>query len=99
MDAFLKAIGRGLLALGRFTAEILGHLVRESARGLGAGLNTLLRTAGPWLVGAVALYGLWVYRPDFVIGIVQLGVFGAVVVYGFRMIFKGLFPKKKGGGK
>lgn len=98
MILFLNMLGRGLLALGRFIAEILGHLVRESAHGLGAGLRALFQRVGPWLVGAGALYGLWIYRPDFVIGVVKLGVFGAAIVYGFRIIFKGMFPKN-GGGK
>lgn len=95
----LRMIGRGLLALGQFIVEILGHLVRESAHGLGAGLRTLFQRVGPWLIGAGALYGLWVYRPDFVVGIVQLGVFGAIVIYGVRTLFKGMFPKKKKGGE
>lgn len=92
----LRFLGRGLLALGRFIVEIIAGLVRAIAHGLGDALSALMRTTGPYLVGGGFLYLLWVYRPEVVVGIVQLIVLGVLLYFGVRMIFRGAFssPKK-----
>lgn len=92
----LRFLGRGLLALGAFILEILAGLVRAIAHGLGDGLAVLFRATGPYLVGGGALYILWVYRPEVVIGIVQTVIVCALIFFGVRMIFRGAFasPKK-----
>jgi hypothetical protein len=87
----LRAIGRGLAAIGLAVIRLLWEAFSEIVRGMSRGTGDVLRRVMPWVIGAGAIWGLLVFAPE----LLELLVVLAIMVLGVRIMTRGLFPAPK----
>lgn len=87
MCMFLRIIN----AFGR----LLWAVIEPIVTGVGRGLGRTAEHAAPWVIGALLLWGLVVFAPGVLNAIIQMGVISAIMILGFRLLFKAFIPPKK----
>ncbi|MDO8683943.1 MAG: hypothetical protein Q7N50_10735 [Armatimonadota bacterium] len=98
MVGFFQALGRFVVRLFLGLARAIGQVLLALARGFGDTVLHALRGAGhaigrlvgrmlPWAAGAGGTYWLYVYQPNVLAALLQLGV----VIFAFWLMVKRVF--------
>ena len=91
LERILRAIGRGLRTAGLAVLHLLWEAIVEIVRGLARGTSDIIRRMMPWALGAGAVWGLLVFAPE----LFQLLLVLGIMVYGLKIMVRGLLPAPK----
>lgn len=87
----IRAIGRGLAAVGLAILRLFWEAFSEIVRGISRGTGDVLRRAMPWVIGAGVVWGLLVFAPETLAYLVAIGI----MIYGMWIMISGFFPAPK----